>query len=110
MLFRSGEDVPVVVFDKLVEAGIPREMLYEEPKPKSPSKVEAVRPPELMAKLKAEKVKAPAAHIKALVAQYTYKPEGGITVAPLSDPREAVDPSAAAEADFDAVDGDASYE
>lgn len=107
---QTGEDVPVVVFDKLVEAGIPREMLYEEPKPKSPSKVEAVRPPELMAKLKAEKVKAPAAHIKALVAQYTYKPEGGITVAPLSDPREAVDPSAAAEADFDAVDGDASYE
>lgn len=107
---QTGEDVPVVVFDKLVEAGIPREMLYEEPKPKSPSKVEAVRPPELMAKLKAEKVKAPAAHIKALVAQYTFKPEGGITVAPLSDPREAVDPSAAAEADFDAVEGEASYE
>jgi hypothetical protein len=107
---QTGEDVPVAVFDKLVEAGIPREMLYEEPKPKSPSKVEAVRPPELMAKLKAKKVKAPAAHIKALVAQYTFKPEGGITVAPLSDPREAVDPSAAAEADFDAVDGDASYE
>lgn len=107
---QTGEDVPVVVFDKLVEAGIPREMLYEEPKPKSPSKVEAVRPPELMAKLKAEKVKAPAAHIKALVAQYTYKPEGGITVAPLSDPREPVDPSAAAESDFDAVDdGEQSY-
>lgn len=107
---QTGEDVPVVVFDKLVEAGIPREMLFEEPKPKSPSKVEAVRPPELMAKLKAEKVKAPAAHIKALVAQYTYKPEGGITVAPLSDPREAVDPSAAAASDFDAVDGETSYE
>ena len=99
----DGEERPVVVFDKLVEAGIPRELLFEEPKPKTPSKVEAVRPPELMARLKAEKVKAPAAHIKALVAQYTHKPEGGITVAPLSDPREPVDPSAAAEADFDAV-------
>lgn len=106
----EGTGEPVTAFDKLVEAGIPREMLFEEPKPKSPSKVEAVRPPELMAKLKAEKVKAPAAHIKALVAQYTYKPEGGITVAPLSDPREAVDPSAAAASDFDAVDGETSYE
>lgn len=107
---QTGEDVPVVVFDKLVEAGIPRELLFEQPKPKSPSKVEAIRPPELMAKLKAEKVKAPAAHIKALVAQYTFKPEGGITVAPLSDPRDAVDPSAAAATDFDAVYDEPSYE
>jgi len=104
----TGE--PVTAFDKLVEAGIPREMLFEEPKPKSPSKVEAVRPPELMAKLKAEKVKAPAAWIKAKVAEVSYKPEGGITVAPLSDPREPVDPSAAAESDFDVVDdGEQSY-
>ncbi len=107
----DGEERPVVIFDKLVEAGIPREMLYEEPKPKSPSKIEAIRPPELMARLKAEKVKAPAAYIKAIVAEYTYKPEGGITVVPLSDPREAVDPSAAAEGDFDAVDdGETTYE
>ncbi|UYD21569.1 ATP-dependent DNA helicase [Pseudomonas phage phiH1] len=104
----TGE--PVTAFDKLAEAGIPRELLFEEPKPKSPSKVEAVRPPELMARLKAEKVKAPAAFIKALVAEVSYKPEGGITVAPLSDPREPVDPSAAAESDFDAVDdGEQSY-
>ncbi|UQM93889.1 hypothetical protein vBSmQDWS359_51 [Stenotrophomonas phage vB_Sm_QDWS359] len=102
----TGE--PVTAFDKLVEAGIPREMLYEEPKPKSPSKVESVRPPELMAKLKAEKVRAPAAHIKALVAEVSFKPEGGITVAAPDDPREAVDPTAAAESDFDAFDGEQS--
>lgn len=97
----TGEEVPVNVFDKLVAEGIPREMLFEEPKPKSPAKVEAVRPPELMAKLKAAKVKAPAAYIKSLVAQYTVKPEGGITIAPLDDPRDAVDPSATAAGDFD---------
>lgn len=102
----TGE--PVTAFDRLVGAGIPREMLYEEPKPKSPSKVESVRPPELMARLKAEKVRAPAAHIKALVAEVSFKPEGGITVAAPDDPREAVDPTAAAESDFDAFDGEQS--
>lgn len=100
----TGE--PVTAFDLLVAEGIPREALYEEPKPKSPSKVEAVRPPELMARLKAEKVRAPAAHIKALVAGVSYKPEGGITVAAPDDPREAVDPTAAAEGDFEAFDGE----
>lgn len=97
----TGEEVPVNVFDKLVQAGIPREMLFEAPKPKSPAKVEGLRPPELMAKLKAEKVKAPAAFIKGLVAQFTIKPEGGVTIAPLSDPRDAVDPSTTAASDFD---------
>ncbi len=99
----------LTAFDLLVEKGIPRELLYEEPKAKTPAKVEAIRPPELMAKLKAEKVKAPAAFIKALVAEVSHKPEGGITVVPLSDAREAVDPTAAAEADFDAVDDEATY-
>lgn len=103
----TGE--PLTAFDLLVEKGIPRELLYEEPKAKTPAKVEAIRPPELMAKLKAEKVKAPAAFIKALVAEVSHKPEGGITVVPLSDAREAVDPTAAAEADFDAVDDEATY-
>lgn len=102
----TGE--PVSAFDLLVQEGIPRELLYEEPKPKSPSKVESVRPPELMARLKAEKVRAPAAHIKALVAGVSFKPEGGITIAPLDDPREAVDASAAAESDFSAFDGEES--
>jgi hypothetical protein len=98
---QTGEDVPVHPFDYLQERGIPRAMLFEEPKPKSPAKVEKVRPPELMARLKAEKVKAPAAFIKALVAEVSYKPEGGVTVAPPNDPRPAVDPSAAAAADFE---------
>lgn len=102
----TGE--PVSAFDLLVQEGIPRELLFEEPKPKSPSKVEAVRPPELMARLKAEKVRAPAAHIKALVAGVSHKPEGGITVAAPDDPRDAVDATAAAEGDFDAFDGEES--
>lgn len=96
----EGNEVPVNVFDKLVEAGFPREMLYEDPKAKSPSKIENLRPPLLMMKLKEAKVKAPAAFIKGIVAEYSHKPEGGITMAPLSDPREAVPPSVAAEADF----------
>jgi hypothetical protein len=90
--------------NKLVDLGLPRELLFEEPKQKGPAKVEALRPPALMAKLKAEGVRAPAAWIKAQVAQLTYKPEGGIAIAPASDPRPAVDPSAAASADFEAVE------
>ncbi|URA07049.1 hypothetical protein P9A47_gp81 [Xanthomonas phage Elanor] len=106
----DGEMVeqPVTAFELLEREGIPREMMFEDPKPKSPSKIEALRPPELMAKLKAEGVKAPAAHIKALVASVSHKPEGGITVAALDDPREAVDATAAAEGDFDAYDGEQS--
>lgn len=106
---QTGEDRPVTAFELLERQGIPRELLYEEPKPKSPAKVEAVRPPELMAKLKAEKVRAPAQFIKQVVAEVSFKPEGGITVAPLSDPREPVDPSAAAESDFDAVGDESTY-
>lgn len=98
----TGEEIPADPFDILEAQGIPREMMFEEPKRKGPAKIEALRPPELMAKLKADKVKAPAAWIKAQVASLTYKPEGGITIAHESDPRPAVDPSAAAAADFDA--------
>ncbi len=107
---KSEDGTPINVFDELVVAGLPREMLYEEPKPKSPAKVEAIRPPELMAKLKAQKVRAPAAYIKSLVAQYTYKPLGGITIAPLTDPREPVDPIAVAADDFQEAEDDTSYE
>lgn len=96
----SGEDVPVNVVDKLVEAGFPKEMLFGPPKQLSPTQTEKLRPPELMLKLKSAGVKAPAAFIKGLVAEYAFKPEGGITMAPLSDPRDAVAPSTAAEADF----------
>lgn len=111
-----GEDGEQVVIDgvpqfvdpftELEKAGIPKEMLFNEPKPKSPAQVEKVRPVELMTRLKAEKVKAPAAHIKGLVAQFSFKPEGKISLAPLSDPREAVAPAMAAADDFDVSDGD----
>ncbi|USN14452.1 hypothetical protein DONNERLITTCHEN_00510 [Janthinobacterium phage vB_JliS-Donnerlittchen] len=104
---QTGEEVAVSALELLEEAGIPRSELYEAPKPKTPSKVEAVRPPSLMARLKADGVRAPARWIKELVAQYTHKPEGGITVAPLDDPRDPVDPSAAAAADFEEFDGEA---
>jgi hypothetical protein len=70
----------------LTEKGIPREKLFTEPKLKSPAQVEKI-----------------GKEAKVLVAALAHKPEGGITVAPASDPREAVDVSAAAAADFDEV-------
>lgn len=100
----TGE--PLSVFDKLADLGIPRDLMFNEPKPKSPSQIEAVRPPELMARLKAEGVKAPAKWIKEQIASLTYKPEGGITMAPLDDPRDPVDPSVAAISDFEEVEVD----
>jgi hypothetical protein len=59
-----------------------------------------------MAKLKADKVKAPAKYIKELVAMVTYKPEGGVTIAPLSDVRPAVDPLTSLIEDFDEAEDD----
>lgn len=109
----DGDGNPVYVdpFEELEKAGLPRALLYQEPKPKSPAQVEKVRPPELMARLKAEGVKAPAAYIKGLVAQFSHKPEGKITIAPLDDPRDAVVPSVAAADDFAvADDGDSDDE
>ena len=53
-------------------------------------------------------MKAPAAHIKGLVAQFSHKPEGKISFAPLSDPRDAVAPAMAAADDFDAADEESS--
>lgn len=90
---------------ELEKMGFPKSMLYQEPKPKSPAQVEKVRPPEMMAKLKADGVKAPATHIKTLVALFTHKPEGKISLAPLDDPRDPVAPSTAAADDFEAADG-----
>jgi hypothetical protein len=109
---QTGEDVevPVTAFELLERKGIPRELMFEEPKPKTPAKIEALRPPELMASLKANKVKAPAAYIKAMVAEVSFKPEGGITVAPVDDPRPPVDPSAAAMSDFKTYEEDSDDE
>lgn len=100
----DGEDADP--FDVLVSLGFDRDDLYEQPRRKSPSKVEALRPPALVSRLKAEGVRAPVAWIKAQVAALTHKPEGGIAMAPASDPRPAVDPSVAASADFEAVEDD----
>lgn len=100
----EGELAPVDPLEHLETLGFPREMLYEAPKPKGPAKVEALRPPELISKLKELGVKSPVAWIKQQVAELTYKPEGGVTIAHESDPRPAVDPTAAALSDFDAVE------
>ncbi|UTC28017.1 Cas4 nuclease superfamily protein [Stenotrophomonas phage A1432] len=102
----TGE--PLSAIDFLAANGIPREEMYAEPKQLSPSQIEKLRPPELIAKLKADGVRAPAAHIKNLVAEVSHKPEGGITFAGLDDPREAVDATAAAESDFAVFDGEES--
>ena len=94
-------DEPIDALDALVSLGFPREALYCEPKPKSPAQIEAVRPAELVDALKAQGVKSPVQWIKKAVADVTYKPEGGVTIVPPSDPREAVAPSFEASNDFD---------
>jgi hypothetical protein len=73
----------------LIEAGLPADELYSEPKLKSPAQVEKVRPPGMK----------PAA-VKKIVAPLCHKPPGRITVADADDPREAVDPALAASSDF----------
>ncbi len=95
-----------VTAEDIIAKGFPQGDLYQPPKMKSPTQVEALRPPDLMASLKAAKVKAPAQAIKALVAELAIKPEGGITIAHSTDPRPAVAPSAAAASDFDVVEED----
>ncbi len=92
------------VVDQLVSRGFKKEDLYDPPKLKTPSKVEALRPAELIASLKASGVKAPVGAIKAIVAELAHKPDGKIVVAPMSDPREAVSPATAAASDFEAVE------
>jgi hypothetical protein len=68
--------------------------------------IESLRPAALIERLKEQKVKAPVGALKAIVAEVTDKPLGGITVAPMSDPRDAVAPTTLAAADFDAVGED----
>lgn len=85
----------------LVEAGLPEDQLFTEPKLKSPAQVEKIRP--LPSGMKP-------AGLKKIVAALTYKPPGRITVADADDPRGAVDPASLAAADFatdaDGTDGD----
>lgn len=97
----TGE--PINALDHLVSLGFPREALYNEPKPKSPAQVEAVRPADLITRLKREGVKSPVQWLKKTVAEVTHKPEGGITIVPLSDARPAVAPGTAAAEDFEEV-------
>lgn len=86
---------------ELLDLGFPLGDLYEEPKMKGPAKIEKLRPPELMARIKAGGTKAPAKALEAMVSALWHKPEGGITVAPANDPREAIDPMSAAASDFE---------
>jgi hypothetical protein len=92
------------VVEDLVAKGFPKEMLYEEPKLKTPAKVEALRPPELVAKLKEQGIKVPVGALKAIVADFSHKPEGKIVMAPIDDPRDPVTPSSAAASDFELVE------
>jgi hypothetical protein len=100
---RAWQDQATVV-EQLVAKGFPKADLYEAPKLKSPSKVEALRPAELVASLKASGVKAPVGALKAIVAEFAHKPEGKVVVARMDDPRDAVAPATAAAADFEAVE------
>lgn len=92
--------------DGLIAKGYPRDMLYEAPKLKTPSKVEALRPLELIASLKAGGVKAPVGALKAIVSDFSIKPDGKIVVAPMADPRDVVPPGCAAAADFEVYEGE----
>lgn len=84
----------------LIEAGLPEAELFTEPELKSPAQVEKIRMPGVF------KPK----QIKDIVAAVAFKPLGRISVADSDDPRDAVDPTAAAASDFasDPVEGDES--
>jgi hypothetical protein len=69
--------------------GIPDKFLFAEPKFKSPAQIEKTTIPGKDKK-----------NIKAIVASLSKKPPGKVSIAPGSDPREALDPVAAAAADF----------
>lgn len=99
----TGETVEVPVLEYLESRGIPRADMLLPPKMLSVAQLEKVRPAELMARLKAEKVRAPAAWIKSLVEEVSTKLPGGITMAGPDDPRPAVPPGSGALEDFDAA-------
>jgi hypothetical protein len=103
--FIDGDD-PEKVAQALVAKGFPRESLFAEPKLRTPAQVEALRPPELIAALKAQGIKAPVGTIKALVAELSHKPEGKVVMAAMDDPRDPVTPASAAASDFEVVEGE----
>ena len=80
----------------MVESGIPFEFLYAKPKLKSPAQIEKSPVPGMNKKA-----------IKEIVAPLVHKPEGRLTIALDTDPREAVEGSTA-ELDFatDPIEGD----
>jgi hypothetical protein len=100
----DGLEMPATAAEVLERGGFPRDAMFAPAKMLSPSQLEKARPPEMMARLKEEKVRAPAAFIKALVEQVSFKPPGGLTVAGPNDPREAVPPGSGAVEDFNAED------
>lgn len=73
----------------LIAEGFPEGDLYTDPKLKSPAQIEKLRPNGMKA-----------AAVKKVVAGLAHKPQGRISVADIDDPRAAVDPAAAAAADF----------
>lgn len=88
---RKWDGDPKVILTAIAgQLNLPIESFQEEVKWKGPSKVEKLRPGAVKPK-----------EIKALVAEYTTRPPGSITVASRNDPREELDVSSAAEADFD---------
>lgn len=79
------------------ELGVPIDECYEAPKP-----------PKLLSPAQMEKLGAPRSaqrkRAKELVAELAHKPAGKLTMAPLSDPREAVEPGDAADDFVDDVE------
>ncbi len=71
------------------KAEIAIELLYTDPELKSPAQVE-----------KLGSGKEHKAHVKKVVGEMAYKPEGKISIAPGSDARDAIDPATVAAADF----------
>jgi hypothetical protein len=101
---RKWVDAEGTVVEQLMAKGYPKEDLYAPPKLKTVAQVEALRPAKLVADLKASGIKAPVQALKAIVADFSHKPEGKIVMAPLDDPRDPVTPSSAAASDFEVVE------
>lgn len=90
----DGEEKEVL--EKIAKRmGITMDKMTKEVKYLGPAGVEKLRPDGLKPK-----------QIKDIIAEYSIKPPGGITVASEDDPREEVDVSSAAEADFDTYEGE----
>lgn len=82
--------------NKLVnEVGIDNDLLWEEPKMKTPAQLEKLGVGRAQRKL-----------VKSTVEEFSFKPPGKITVASDTDPREAVDPADEAASEFADMDDD----